>query len=556
MNTFEPYQAPDLRFQIDLDLSRNEGRSPGPEELLQAADLIEGVNRYPDPGALRLRLAHLREVNPDNILVTAGADDALLRSISALTAPGTTLVCTTPTFEMIPRYAIQNRTRLVEIEWFGGSFPTEDLVSASVPGAVAVVVSPNNPTGRVLTPDDLDRLASTFAFVVLDGAYIEFADLDLTPTVLDLSNVVMLRTLSKAWGLAGLRVGYAIGNVELIRRLGAYGNPYPVSRFSIAMAVSQLGSGRAATDDYLGAVGFERERLRETLSSLGVETIPSQANFILATTKRATFLADGLGSLGIATRTYPTNPGLQDVIRITLPGNEAQFDRLTTAIETVLCPQGLIFDLDGVLADVTESLAECIKLTAAQFGVTVDILEIDQLKAAGNASDDWELTRRILESGGVTVDLAKVVEVFQAIYHGTTILPGLKLSERNLVDPATLAQWAARYPLAVVTGRPRSDAIEFLDNSRLLPHISTLVTRDDAAMKPDPAPLLLAMATLGVDRAWLIGDNRDDVDAARRAGVMPIGVTPPGRTAREVEAHFASAALVLNTTNQLMEVLP
>lgn len=330
MTFTEPYRIPITKEGIDLDLSKNEGRPVDPSILDDIVSRPGLFNRYPDSTSLRARIAGLRRVEEARVLVTAGGDDALLRSCSALIKPGGRTVTTTPTFEMVPRYATLARADLVEVPWMGGPFPLDYFDE----GKVAIVVSPNNPSGEVISDTDLTRLAQSFDHVILDGAYTEFAEDDLTPTALSLPNVVMIRTLSKAWGLAGLRVGYLLGEAEPVKRIAAHGNPYPVSRLSLAVAEARLAGG--GVDQYVTRVRAERLRFANLLDGLGLRTIPSQGNFVYAETERPHELAAALAELGIAIRTFPGRPGLERSLRVTMPGDDTEFKRLTAAVSQVL----------------------------------------------------------------------------------------------------------------------------------------------------------------------------------------------------------------------------
>ena len=204
--------------------------------------------------------------------------------------------------------------------------------------ALIAVVSPNNPTGAVATANDLDRLSrgAGNSLPLLDHAYVELADDDLTALALELGNVVVLRTLSKAWGLAGLRVGYAVGPERWIERLAAAGNPYSVSSVSAAIAVARLESGERDVRDYVERVHLERDRLARRLAELGARTQPSQANFVLGRVPDPVRLRDALARLGIAVRIFPDRVDLRDAVRITCPGDETAFERLLTALSLSL----------------------------------------------------------------------------------------------------------------------------------------------------------------------------------------------------------------------------
>lgn len=331
----EPYRPPKVSDGIDLDLSRNEGRPVDPELLARVATTAGIAHRYPDTTELRGAIAELRGVSPARVLITAGGDDALFRSCAALIEVGARVVTTTPTFEMVTRYAGLHQPDLVEVPWKGETFPLGAVVAAGAEGAVCIVVSPNNPTGEVIDAADLTTLADAFEFVVLDGAYTEFADVDLTATALSLPNVLMIRTLSKAWGLAGLRVGYLLGEPATVRRIAAYGNPYPVSRISLAVAAERIRSNDGV-DAYVAEVKRERRELTRSLHTTGLAPIPSRANFVYFEIADPQTIAADLAATGIAIRTFPERSGLEESVRITLPGDADEYDRLIDALTSAL----------------------------------------------------------------------------------------------------------------------------------------------------------------------------------------------------------------------------
>ncbi len=549
------YSPPPLRPGVDLDLSRNEGRS-------KAADLIGSIDRldelvccYPDTTALRRQLAGLHNLREDRLLVTAGGDDALLRCFLARLGPGMTAVTTTPTFEMIPIYANQVGSQLVEVEWWDGPYPTADVIAAAGETAVIFVVSPNNPTGATITEGELRKVSEEAPLVVLDAAYAEFAGDDLTPAALEMGNVVVARTLSKAYGLAGLRVGYLLGSPELIAELSNFGSPYPVSSLSLALATETLGRDGKEVALFVDKIRSERTELTLLFETLGLRPLQSQGNFVLAETADARWVADACASLGVGIRGFPDRKGLESWVRVTLPGDSNDFERLKQTLTTVLAPEAVLFDLDGVLADVSGSYRRSIIETAGTFGVSVSEADIDHAKASGVANDDWELTRRLCIDQGVELEYGQVVTRFEEIYQGYENRPGLKTKERPLVDASTWDRWAAKLPLGVVTGRPRSDAEEFLERFGLLTNTSVLVAREDAPLKPDPRPVRLALAQLDVRHAWMVGDTPDDIEAARSAGVVPIGVVSPGTEPLAADRMLSGAARTLERTMDLEEIL-
>ncbi|MEM7518074.1 MAG: aminotransferase class I/II-fold pyridoxal phosphate-dependent enzyme, partial [Planctomycetota bacterium] len=362
-------------------------------------------------------------------------------------------------------------------------------------------------------------------------------------------NVVVCRSLSKAWGIAGARVGWMIGAPVLVDRLRSTGSPYALSAPAIAIACELLSEGRAAIAPFVAEVLRERDLLLDLCEELGLRAQPSEGNFVLVRCESAERLWRDLASLGIAVRRFQGRRGLEDALRITLPGDALEFERLRAALRTSQQPRALLFDMDGVLVDVSGSFRVAVLDTAASFGVPLSSAEVSARKAQGNANDDWELTRSLLEVKGVRATLAEVTERFEALYQGTEERPGLREQERPLVERSFLERLAKRLPLAVVTGRPRRDALHFLQREGLEDLFTAVICREDAALKPSPDPVRLACERLGVRSAWMIGDTPDDLTAAREAGVLPLAIPAPGEAADPLLT--AGAARVLNSLEDL-----
>jgi len=546
-----------------LRLNSNEGPR-APQALLAELAVLdpELLRRYPDATAVEAALAARVGVTPERVVVTAGADEALDRICRAYAGPDRPVLLPEPTFDMLERFAALAGAPLVRVPWFTDVFPLDEILARlDNRTAVVVVVSPNNPTGGVASRDELRRIATAApqSLVLIDQAYIEYADEDIASDVLDLANVVVVRTMSKAWGLAGCRVGYAVGSSDVIAVLRAAGGPYPVAGPSLALALSQLRRGDAALRAHVTQVRAERADLRELLCARGVDARVSQANFVLADFgSRQAFVRDGLRARGILVRDFAGRAGLETSLRITLPGDPADFERLTGALDTVLAPQAIVFDLDGVLADVRESQRAAMIATASAYGVSVTMQDIETALRSGDAANDWIVTQRLIGAAGGKADLETVTARFQALYLGTNGSPGLRERERLIVPRALLAGLAKRLPLAVVTGRPREEARWFLERAEIADLFGAVVCMEDAARKPDPAPVRLALTRLGVRRAWMVGNTPDDVRAAAGAGVVPLGVVAPGEDVAATTAALidAGAARVLYQLADLQELLP
>ncbi len=545
------YSVPRPSAPIDLRLDGNEGVAPPFELLERLCDFGPEVMRcYPDSKPLEAALAERWELAPDQVLVTAGADEALDRIARSVLGPGRELILPVPTFEMIERYAHLAGAEVVTLPWGDADFPVEAILAARTDRTAAVaVVTPNNPTGRSVSREQLCRLAEAMPEVLLivDAAYGEFARDDVTDLALQLDNAVVTRTFSKAWGLAGLRVGYAMGPTEILSWLRRAGGPYSVAGPALMLAERRLATGEGDLREFVSTVRDEAYRLSVRLRGWGVEAPCTEANFLLAKLPDAAWVHAALGGMGIAVRAFPGRPGLEDRLRITLPGDERKLARLERGLATVLEPEALLFDVDGVLADVSNSYRMATKLVGSVYDVEIEDEEISAAKQAGNANDDWELTWRLLGARGVEVELEDVIQWFESFYQGDENRVGLHATETLIPSRDWLEQLASRVPLAVVTGRPRHDLDQFLDQQGVRDLFRVQVCRDDTTeLKPHPAPVRKALSELGVERAWLIGDTPDDMRSARAAGVLPLGFVAPGESTGSEEALVrAGAARVL-----------
>ena len=558
-----PYTGAPPDPLIELKLDSNESLSPVPPlDDIRWSDGCWQPNRYLRTTDVERRLSLRFDVAPDRVVVTAGADDAIERTVRAVCRPGCEAIVTVPAFEVLERYVRLAGATLIRVPWWHDDFPVAEVLSRVTPDtALVFVVSPNNPTGAVASRRAVEELARHLprSLILVDHAYVEYAspDHDLTATALEMPNVVVFRTFSKAWGAAGLRVGYALGDPRVMGWLRTLGQPYPVAAPSLAMVDRLLQYNTSPPPEPVARVQHHRQRLTEVLTELGAESLPSQANFVLARFADSAWVRRALVSLGIGVRPFEGRGELEQWLRITIPAEDDAIARLEHGLRTVLAPAALLFDLDGVIADVSGSYREAIRRTASSFGVELEAADIARAKVAGNANNDWELTRRLLSEHGVSVSLDDVVARFEAQYQGSETAAGLHHVETLLAEPGGLRRLAAGRPLGIVTGRPRSDARRFLDRHGIADCFAALVTMEDGPAKPDPAPVLLALEQLATAHAWMLGDTPDDVTSARAAGVLPIGVVAPGDPEETASALLAAgAARVLANAGQLEGVLP
>lgn len=528
--------AVESRSATVLNVQRNEG------SVAPVGDLpFPGVRTYPDASPLQADIATWIGCSSEEVVVTAGGDDAIDRIMRVFLGAGRRVAVVDPTFEMIPTYAALTGAEVVRIPW-AEEFPTGEFLA--VDAAVLAIVTPDNPTGRSVDWAVIETIATLRSdrIILLDQAYVEYGPEDFTERARRYPNIVVVRTFSKAWGLAGLRVGFAVADSAIAQRLRAAGGPYPVSSPAIAAARRCLQTPDYV-DEHVRRVKDERITIERTLRELGAIVTPSTANFVFARGVDAQFLVDALGALGVRIRGF-ARPGLGDAIRVGCPGDAADLDRLCRALRTVLAPEALVFDMDGVLADVRQSYRVAIVQTCASFGVAVTPDDIAAEKRLPNANDDFEVCRRLLAGRGQEVSKVEIEARFQALYDD-----GLWREEGLLLSRGRLDELGRRYRLAVVTGRPRGDALRFLRTFELEETFSAVICREDAPLKPSPAPVQLAMETLGCTTGWMFGDTVDDVRAASDAGLLSVGVAAPGEFNDVTRAELRGSGAVMTLEN-------
>ena len=303
---------------------------------------------------------------------------------------------------------------------------------------------------------------------------------------------------------------------------------------------------------------LERERLIGLLNGLGVRASPTQGADVkllfASPIINAAFVSKALTALGISV------PQLDEAnaIQINCPDSVVEFARLEQSLRSILAPEAILFDMDGVLVDEAPSYREAIRRTCESFGEVVSLDEIGRLKLSGDANNDWEFTMRLLRERGVSCEFNDVQARFESIYQGNDDLPGLWTRERILVDIAWLESLAVRYPLAIVTGRPRNDALRFLRTWRIEHDFGAIVCLEDGPAKPNPANVNTALQKLGVTSGWMIGDTPDDIGAARSAGLVAIGIVAPQDDPAFATAKLenAAAVVILDELKELDRYLP
>jgi histidinol-phosphate aminotransferase len=317
---YDPKRAP-----VALDLTDNTnlwGMPPRAERALRDVP-VERVTRYPTLYSAELKAAIAEYVGvPAEMIVTGcGSDDILDSAMRAFGEPGDLVTGSEPSFAMMPIFAQMNALR-----WQGvNELPITPMPQPDVEALLAArarityLCSPNNPTGALMARSHIERVVEEAAGVVfIDEAYAEFAGVTSIDLAAQSDRVLVVRTMSKAFGLAGLRVGFAVGHPALVTEVEKSRGPYKLNALAERVALTALREDRQWVDEHVALAVAERDRLARALRALGFSPMPSAANFLCVPMANVVQVGQALRAQGVAARPFPNLPHVGDALRISV----------------------------------------------------------------------------------------------------------------------------------------------------------------------------------------------------------------------------------------------
>lgn len=340
LTPYVPGEQPQGQTFIKLNTNENP-YPPSPAALAAIRAAADGTLRlYPDPecAALRQALAETYGLRPENVFVGNGSDEVLALCFQAFFDPGREILFPDVTYSFYPVFAQLYGLDYREVPLNDDfSLPLEPLLGGN--GGV-VIANPNAPTGQAVGLDAVRALleGNPRAVVLVDEAYVDFGAQSAVPLVGEYPNLVVVQTMSKSRSLAGLRVGYALGDEDLIAALNCVKNSfnsYTLDRLALAGA-----AGALRDPEYLRTVTMKiastRDRTADRLRRMGFQVTDSAANFLFATHPEASAkaLLDGLREKGILVRWWD-DPRIRDYLRITV-GTDEEMDALCQALSELL----------------------------------------------------------------------------------------------------------------------------------------------------------------------------------------------------------------------------
>jgi histidinol-phosphate aminotransferase len=339
VKNLKEYRPPlSSREGIRLDFNENtRGCSPRVLDALRSMT-AEELARYPEREPVEKLVAQHLSLDAQQVLLTNGVDEAIHLLCEAYLEPRHEALIATPTFGMYEVYAAATGARIVSVEADAGfELPLDRLLRAITPATrLIAIANPNNPTGAVRSREQLLEVANAApnAAVLIDEAYFEFYGVSVLDDLGSAGNIFVTRTFSKAYGLAGLRIGVLAGAAEAVTVLRRVSSPYNVNAVALRILPAAL-NDEEYVSTCVAEVSRGRERFAAALQALGIPSCPSQANFLLIRigSRHQEFVA-AMRRRGILVRDRSSDPGCEGWVRITI-GSQQQTDALIEAMAAI-----------------------------------------------------------------------------------------------------------------------------------------------------------------------------------------------------------------------------
>lgn len=556
IQTINPYQVALFDESGYLKLDSNEsdfGPSPRVIEALRNVE-AEDIKFYPFYGELINKIADFHSVDSENIILTAGADEGISSILSTFLDSGQNVLTVAPSFVMPKIYSKINGLNYIEInyqeKW---QFPKEEFVKHIEKADLIHITTPNSPTGEIIERSIIEEIVSKAGTkaILIDETYANYSGVTNLNLLDGRDNLFIVRSFSKDFALAGLRLGYVISHVENIKELRKYLSPYNVSNLTVKAGIAAL-----EDVDFFEQVKTELEESKKILKlsfeKLGATVYDSKTNFLCVDFgQKADFINHKLLSNKIKVKYFNQAPLLENCFRIGVP----KVENAKKIIEAIDTKPTIAFDMDGVLVDASKSYRVAVQETFKHFsGKEVEMSEISAAKKLGGLNNDWDLTEFLLKNNGINVEYDEIVEVFQSFYKKLADI------EELLINKEFLQKLKENYNLSIFTGRLREEALFTLDKHGITNYFHPIVTLEDVSMehqKPDTKGIEIIKEKIITDRIYYLGDTVDDMVCAHNANVIGIGVLPPQDKSEELKNLLKSknAVVILDKALDLEKFL-
>lgn len=528
------------RKQWRLKLDSNENIYGASNAVLNTVKNInpEDICLYPCYGKLCDKLCRLYGLNEDNIILTNGCDEALNIIINTYIEKGDEFLSYNPSFSMPALYAQIAGAEVKQIDYDEKFVFDKDKIAINITDKTKIVyiATPNNPTGEIVRASLIELLVKDFqdTLFIIDCTYINFSYNSAFEDYLDLIknnyNVIAVKSFSKDYALAGLRIGFASGHSEVISNIKKIASPYNVNSVALSCAITALNDNKTL-EEIKCSNETARELLYKGLQEKGFKPYPSEGNFILCDFfESSEFYYEKLRKNGVITRKFSKDSSISTCLRITVPKPGG----VKYILELLNKKDMLIFDLDGVVFDVRDSYISAIAETFKYFSKQeISKEEIFEVKNLGGMNCDWDATKYLLEKYGYNISLEDVIAVFQNLFYNPKVKKENYLidKEKLLIPKEVFERLSYKYDLVIFSGRLKDEVRYSLEKFGIDKYFYYFVTSDDLSknmLKPHPKGVLNILKHCPHLSIKYLGDSVDDIIAGNSANVETIGIVSPG----------------------------
>lgn len=518
------------------------------------------TSRYPEYPELVGKIAGLYGLCAENVILTNGSDEGIMVVCNTFIEPNEdSALVSRPCFTVIPHSLKLAGAAVTSVDVLPDlSFDLDGIESELKKGPkIAFFATPENPTGAQIPGSVIEGWCRNYpeTLIVIDEAYSDFAGTTVLPLIEKYSNLLVLKTFSKAWALAGLRLGCVFGQAQMIEYLRIVTPVFSVNNAAVWTALKLI-DRRDDVSNYVKQVNERKQRLVKALAERNFEVVDGAGNAVLLSMG---ILASKFCEFCKTEKVLVRNRSKQMFpcadydpmwgrVRVSIGTDEEQ-DAFLACVDKFQRSYGVIFDLDGTLVDTSASFDETVVQMVERYsGKPLAKDELKNLREEGGYNDDWVASLELLKRRGVTISMGEFAPEATKLY--LSLAP---TTERLLIAKEALQKLAARYQIFIVTGRTRGE-YDPIWGERLNPLFKRVYCLDDVpglGAKPSPDYINRNLADFNLNFGIYIGNSVDDMQAADAAGIDRIAIATSASESALIEA---GAQMIIKDMSELGKV--
>ena len=507
---------------------------------------------YPEDFSLINSISQKFNIPQEQILLTNGSNEAIKLIMDTYLEKDDQVIIPYPTFSIYVLLSSLKQAKIKTISYNKDlAFPINSLLGTiNEKTKMIFIVNPNNPTGTCIKKSDFELILkkAPSAAIILDEAYWHYSKTNFSDLLNKYDNLFILRTFSKAYSLAGLRIGFLLSTKENIQNIFKASLPYRINILSLKLAEIAL-QDEKYLNKTIEITLQERESLINNLKNINLEIPASETNFFLLNIGvfKENFISHLL-ERNILIRNMSSYELLKNYVRISI-GVPQENKLLLEGIKEFYKKSVIIFDMDDTLIKVKNSYIKSIIQTVFYFSKQeINESLINSIRAMGGYNNDWDLTEKVLLDLKIRKDKQEIIRVFQEYYKEN------KKSEIWLFDEKILQKLSSKYKLAIFTGRTREEAEYALNLFGKRKYFEKLVCLEDTGINPKPSSfgVELILKALKVKYGVYIGDTVDDMNSAIRAKIIPVGIAKNEKKKSLLKEN--GAKYIFEDINEIVEI--